>query len=221
MAEPQDLTGQTFHSLRVVGLSSKRSGNSRCWRCICVCGAETAVPGYDLKSGNSKSCGCLRSRLLADRKRTHGMSGSPEYNAWANMIARCYNPKTVTYPHYGGRGITICQPWRESFAAFLADMGKRPGPGYSIERKKNGEGYNPQNCCWATRVTQANNSRKNRFITHDNRTLTVAQWSAETGISYAVLYQRFRHGWPAVEIITTPVTRSRLNVRRRKKPLPA
>jgi len=129
----------------------------------------------------------------------HGKVGTPEYNSWRGMIERCENKNHEQYADYGGRGVTVCKKWRESFPTFLKDMGKRP-PESSIERRENDKPYSPKNCFWATRKQQARNKRNNYLITAFGRTQTLAAWAEETGIKAHTLRTRIkRDGWP-VEI---------------------
>ena len=127
-------------------------------RCQCDCGTIRHVRLNDLRTGNTKSCGCLYRELAVTRNRTHGMRPTPIYTCWRHMKARCYNTKSLYYSHYGGRGIKMCQRWRDSFAAFYADMSPRP-EGLSIDRINNDGDYEPGNCRWATRTMQSQNTR--------------------------------------------------------------
>lgn len=149
-----DLTGMTFGRLTVV----KRSGTSKrgdiVWACICKCGAETAVRGSNLRNGNTKSCGCFQRERASESTSTHRLTKSPEYRSWASMIARCENPKYHHFHRYGGRGIRICERWRNSFELFLSDMGPRPSLKHSLDRKDNDGNYEPGNCRWATAKEQ-------------------------------------------------------------------
>ena len=121
------------------------------------------------------------------------------------MRGRCNNPDDPKYYRYGGRGITVCTRWQDSFENFLKDMGPRPGPGYSIERKNNDGNYTPNNCMWATRRQQQNNTVRNHFLMHAGKTLTVSQWAVELGVPVATLNYRIRAGWPVEKILTQPV----------------
>lgn len=113
------------------------------------------------------------------------------------MKRRCSNDHDISYPNYGGRGITICPEWRDSFARFLADMGKKPAAGYSLERRDNSKGYSPTNCFWATRVQQANNKRNNRRYTIFGERLTVGQICRKYNVNYFRVYKRLKNGWCA------------------------
>lgn len=123
------------------------------------------------------------------------------------MVQRCTNPKAPAWKDYGGRGITVCHRWlgEGGFANFLADMGERP-TGKEIDRRRNNEGYSPDNCRWATSKENNNNRRTNRLLTHDGRTQTAAQWADETGINASRILQRIdRNKWAVSKALITPV----------------
>jgi hypothetical protein len=131
---------------------------------------------------------------------THGAKvggkATTEYTIWRAMKSRCSNPATINYSDYGGRGIAVCDRWRDDFAAFLADMGPRPSPDHSIDRRDNSGPYSPDNCRWSTSTEQSNNRRVNRMLSHQGRTQTLAQWSRELGLSRVTLADRLDAGWP-------------------------
>ncbi len=129
---------------------------------------------------------------------------SPEYRAWSAMKARCSNPNDREFKNYGARGIAVCEQWRTSFETFLADMGRRPGPGFSIDRIDNNHGYEPGNCWWATTKQQARNYRRNHLLTWRSRTMTMVEWAEETGIPYSSLEGRLRLGWTIHRALSTP-----------------
>jgi hypothetical protein len=191
----QDLTGRTFGRLTVTAFAEKR-GKKLYWKCRCDCGNETIVVSYALTAGTSSSCGCFRREFRSKESVTHGLRSVPEYNIWAGIKQRCCNPSSELFARYGARGITICDRWRESFEAFYADMGPRPTPQHTIERKNNDGNYEPGNCIWATMKVQERNRRNNRLLTHEGITATIAEWSERTGIAYATIYSRLRKGVP-------------------------
>jgi len=137
----------------------------------------------------------------------HGMFGTPTYNVWVGMLARCRNPHNAAYGNYGGRGIQVCDRWL-SFVSFYADMGQKPA-GMSIERRDNSRGYTPENCYWSTPAEQNNNRRTNVVISYNGQSLTISQWSKQLNIPRRVLDYRHHAQWPVEDIFTVPVRRTR------------
>jgi hypothetical protein len=132
-------------------------------RCACDCGTETVVDRGNMRAGRTTSCGCLRLERSAEASRTHGLTKTREYRIWTGLITRCENPRVRCFPRYGGRGIKVCDRWRgqDGFPNFLADMGRRPSPQHSVDRKDSNGDYTPDNCRWATPDQQAQNTRAN------------------------------------------------------------
>lgn len=129
----------------------------------------------------------------------------PEYRIWANIVQRCTNPKRREYHRYGGRGITLCQEWRKSFATFLAHIGERPSKKHSIDRINNNKGYEPGNVRWATSKEQSRNQEKTLLITAKGKTLCLTEWAHETGIPLVTIHSRIRKlGWSGEKAVTVP-----------------
>jgi len=210
---PPILPGQQYGRLTVwyqfVRLSPAGIRNRRYSFCVCLCGAFAVANDNDLRTGDSQSCGCLWKEMLGQSRVSHGATRNgkftPEYVSWAQIKSRTLNKKHIRYHLWGGRGVTICERWRHSFANFLADMGPKPSSKHTIERKNNSLGYFPENCIWATPREQANNTRRNHFLTHNGRTLTMAQWARELGIIYSTLRYRINKlKWSEERALTTP-----------------
>lgn len=180
-----DLANKRFNKLVVLQRSGSDAKGNLQWLCRCDCGKAITVRGDHLRKGVSGSCGCNRV--------THGKTGTPEYFAWMGMIARCKNSKNSEYHHYGGRGINVCERWSH-FENFLSDMGERPSPEHSLDRIDNNSGYSPENCRWATLLTQANNKRTNHVIVVGGQPMTVAQAARMLGLSWTTTLKRWNRG---------------------------
>lgn len=199
-------TGTRYGRLVVLEEAERRGPKRlRQFRCKCDCGGVKVVLFYHLRNGVTSSCGCLRS----GRRTTHGLSGSQEYNSWHFMIHRCLNPTSKDYKRYGGRGITVCDRWKESIEAFLADMGPRPSAKHVLGRIDMDGNYEPGNCSWITRTQQARNTRRNRLVTYQGQTKCITEWAEEVGIHHSILRNRLKQGWSAERMLTMPVRESR------------
>ena len=195
----ENLCGASFGRLTVQSRAPNRGDERAYWDCICLCGAKTTVNGSDLKSGHSKSCGCLSVDVNRQKATTHGRGRSEKANrdktylAWLNMRRRCENKSAKGYSNYGGRGIKVCPQWSD-FHQFLQDMGPSP-EGTSIERKEVDGDYEPGNCIWADYETQCNNKRTTVRVSFDGMTMSAMQASRKLGIPYEKLRWLIRkHG---------------------------
>lgn len=178
----RDLTGLRFGML----VAQKRVGYwnevSR-WECLCDCGRTIVMAFSNLRT--NRSCGC---KQHIGRHKTHGLTRTPIYAVWRNMIHRCTKSTNHAWKHYGGRGITVCERWLD-IKNFLADMGTPP-LGKTLERINNDLGYSPDNCKWASLREQARNRRNIRLITFNGKTQCLRDWANELGISHGALGYR-------------------------------
>lgn len=208
-----DLTGQRFGRLTVIKKLGHR-GKHILWLCVCDCGTERAVASTHLRSGHSQSCGCLQKEHTVASSKTHGMSNTRIYREYASMKRRCDNPNVQDYSHYGGRGITICEEWRNDFMAFYNwAMANGYRDDLTIDRIDFNGNYEPSNCRWATMKEQANNTRRNSFLEFNGETKTVKQWAEIVGIRYGTLVARLNdYGWSVEKALTTPVIKTTKNL---------
>lgn len=198
MPKAIDICGQIFSGWTVLRQVSK--GRSASWSCRCQCGTIRDVNQSNLISGISKNCGCIRREALSVRSTTHGMSRTREWRIWCNIISRCTNPNVESYKDYGGRGITVCERWRNSFADFYADMG--PSNGLDIDRKDNNGNYEPGNCHWVSHKVNSRNKRSSRMFTHNGETKCLKELAESLGINYRTTLSRLKLGWSFEEAIS-------------------
>ncbi len=187
MAQFLDLVGQRFGRWLVISHQGKRYAE-QFWLCRCDCGVERIVIGGTLKKGTSKSCGCLSIEKLTK----HGMEGTRIYNTWAQMLSRCNNPKSTSYPRYGAKGIKVCDRWKD-FSNFYADMGDIQ-EGKTLDRIDGTKGYEPSNCRWATYKEQSRNKSTSKLFPWDGRMITIAEIAEINGMSRKVVENRIRLG---------------------------
>jgi hypothetical protein len=199
--------GQRFGRLVVVGVAARDPSwtdrGSR-WHCRCDCGAEVVVRRSSLVKQFSKSCGCYRresSAAKGAKNTTHGLHKTAEYRIWRGIKDRCLNPKSTCWESYGGRGIKVCERWSNSVENFIEDVGFRPGPLFTIERKNNDGDYEPNNVVWATRSQQQRNRRLSVFITIADERLHLHAWAERAGLKPYVIYKRIKWGWPESRLL--------------------
>lgn len=141
----------------------------------------------------------------------HGQSRKKIHRCWQGILQRCHNTNNSNYSKYGARGIKVCERWRQSFEAFLKDMGHPPSPLHSIGRIDNNGDYEPNNCQWETPFQQSRNTRATRLLTHAGKTMCVADWATETGLNVITIHKRLRIGWSVSAALTTPVRKDSRN----------
>lgn len=186
-----DLSGRKYGLLTVLslfGVKKMPSGSRRMWLCRCECGAETSVAGNNLTTGHTTSCGSKN-----HQSNYHGMTNTPIYHVWENMIARCTNESHPSWKDYGGRGITVCKEWMD-FTVFHNDMRENYRHGLTIDREDNNAGYSKENCRWITATEQQLNTRRVRRLTIGGVTMVAKQWSRKTGVCYTTLLHRLNQG---------------------------
>lgn len=213
MSSPLVQVGKAYGRWTIVGDGGLDCRRKTLWLCKCQCGQERLVVASDLVRGHTKSCGCLSREMLRASRVTHGESKrghwTAEYVVWMGIRARCLHPQDASYPRYGGRGIRMCERWRRSFAAFLADVGRRPSSAHSLDRYPNNDGhYEPGNVRWATLAEQSRNRRTNRFVRIGSRTMCVTDWVRHLGIPKSTFYARLKRGMSVEEAFCLPAVRA-------------
>lgn len=197
-----DLTGQRFGKLTVIE-ESEKWGHYTTWLCKCDCGNEKKIRTNSLRSGATKSCGCESIKALQMRKIKYKNHNYRMYHVWYGMLERCKNQKNTFYHRYGGRGITVCNEWKDfdNFANWALQNGYDDA--LSLDRIDNDGNYSPSNCRWVTKKQQHNNTSTNRFETIDGVTKTIAEWADEYGIRYGLLRRRLDRGMSIKDALTT------------------
>lgn len=208
------VTSGSLHGRLTAMRSVGRKRGHTIWLCICTCGQTRNVTEYNLRSGNTSSCGCLSRERSAERTKIrakHGLALTPEYRTWKSINNRCHVTTDKNYANYGGRGIVVCKRWRRvennysSLLRFISDMGKRPSDKHSIERIDNSKGYSRSNCRWATQIEQVNNTRRSVKLTFSGKTMTVAEWARHLGMTDDCLRTRLYKGWTIERALTQQV----------------
>jgi hypothetical protein len=185
---------------------------------LCTCGKEFIAKISEVKHGSTSSCGCFQKEVLRTIHKTHGLTKSREYVIWLRMKDRCYKVSHPRYKDWGGRGITVCDKWVESFENFYADMGKRPSKKHELDRINNDLGYYKENCRWATKKQQSNNRRSNIVVEYNGETKTLKEWCEHINISYQLVYRRYKlYGWPIEKAFYIPKVRDQRYIREFKR----
>lgn len=200
-----NLIGQKFGRLTVISEAPRSKNRLSRWDCLCSCGARVSVLTSSLRSGETKSCGCLKKELVAKKNRqnsTHGDSKTRIYRIWAGVKSRCTNPNTHEFPRYGGRGIFVCSEWLHDFTAFKTwALASGYQDNLTIDRINNDLGYSPDNCRWVTMAEQNRNHRNTRR--YQGELLSV--WCKRLGMNLNTVATRLNLGWEMERALFTPV----------------
>jgi len=191
----EDIVGQVFGRLSVLRYypNLKSQYNACRYECKCTCGKVIITLRHSLLNGRTKSCGCLRKELSSLHAEYLNKLFKSEYNSWSNMKSRCYDINRPDFIYYGARGIKVVKPWH-SFKKFLEDMGAKPDIKSTLDRVNVNGDYCKENCRWASWKTQQNNRRNNRYITIQNKKLTVTEWSETMNLDIRTVIKRYGSG---------------------------
>jgi hypothetical protein len=212
----KDMTGKRFGKLTVInreGTYENKRSKLALWNCLCDCGKDVIVRGSALRNGSTQSCGCVQRENASSANTTHGLTKTPLYKVWLGMKRRCGNPNSKDYFYYGGRGICVCEDWKNDFLSFY-DWARNNGyvEGLTLDRSEVNGNYEPSNCRWISQKEQSNNTRRNKFFHFDGETFTLSQIADKCGIRYSVLYKRMKRGWTLEDAVSYPVKDNGYNV---------
>jgi hypothetical protein len=197
-----DLSGMIFGRWKVLCKSNDKNFKGSYWLCRCLCGNERIVQASRLKAGRSKSCGCLQKELTRQRSIKHGMNGTRLYQCWQGMLVRCYNTNSKAYKNYGGRGISVCDEWKQFDSFYKWSMNNGYKSDLTIDRIDNNGNYAPSNCKWSTYLEQQNNRRDCKYYKFNGKQMTLSQWARHFGINRGLLYIRVgEKGWTIEQFV--------------------
>ena len=197
----QDLTGKKFGNLTVISKSDSINRKSY-WICKCDCGNKTIVRASNLKSGHTKSCGCYKKTREIEANTVHGLSNTRIHRIWDNIKTRCLNKNSPAFRLYGGRGITICEEWKNSFIEFYQwAISSGYSDKLSIDRIDTNGNYCPDNCRWVSMKVQQNNRTNNRILSIGDTSHTLAEWSEISGKNEWKIRYALKHGKTIEEIL--------------------
>lgn len=212
MGKYKDITGQKFGRWTVIEYAGKSKYGAYMWKCQCECGTVRNVVGGTLRMGISKSCGCINKEIPHDHYKTHGGKNDRLYGVWRGIKTRCYNSNDKAYKWYGGRGIKMCDEWKNNYQSFkdwAIETGYNPDAKKyecTIDRIDDDGDYSPDNCRWVNQIVQSNNRLSNHTIEYNGEVHTITQWSKITGIRKDTLRRRIVvYGWSIERALTEPV----------------
>lgn len=191
MTKIKDLTGQKFGKLTVLEFTGINKNHKATWLCQCECGNKKIIVSSSLLNGYTMSCGCLHKQMFREKQTIHGLSNTRIYKIWKGIKRRCYSFNAIKYPNYGGRGIIMCNEWKNDFMSFYNwAMANGYKDDLTIDRIDVNGNYESKNCRWATPIEQANNKTSNRYFTVNGETYTMKEWSVKLNLDYKKLRQR-------------------------------
>ena len=212
MAQFNDLSGNRFDMLLVLHRVENSPDGYVQYLCLCDCGNTKVIKGHNLLNGKTHSCGCLKKKMMAEKQFIHGEAGSRHcqpnrlYRIWRGMVDRCTRPNFRQWKDYGGRGITVCNEWRNDYQNFKQwAYSNGYDDNLTIDRKNNDGNYEPSNCRWIPFEEQMNNRRTNHLLSLNGKTQSMKKWSNEIGINYGTLKSRIKSGWPIERALKDPV----------------
>ena len=213
----RDLKGKKFGMLTVIKVDEEKSLEKKrtYWVCECECTNIISIREDNINE-NKNDCGCIFKKKQAEKSATHGMSGTRIHRIWLGMSQRCYIESASGYKNYGGRGIKVCDEWLNKENGFVNfynwSIKNEYDNNLTIERKNVNGNYEPDNCRWATMKEQANNKRNTRYVTIDNETHSVSEWSEITGLSYMILNERYENNMLSKEEFLKPNDRCTIHI---------
>lgn len=207
MSKRIDLTGQKFERLKVISYAGTDKRGKALWKCECKCGNTKIVIGTDLSNGHTKSCGCIQKENTSISNTKHGDTESRLWRIWSGIMYRTGNKNNKRQKDYIGRGIDVCDEWKE----YIVFRNWALQNGYSdkltIDRKDNDKGYNPDNCRWVTTKENNRNKRNTVMIEYEGEKKPLIEWAEIMGINHKTVKTRIRRGWSTEKALETPVQR--------------
>ncbi len=206
-----NIVGNRYGRLVVMGRAPNK-GRSTAWNCLCDCGNTAIVASQDLRKGHTKSCGCLHResfQIVGRSNKKHGEANSRLYKTWSAMKVRCNDKNSPSFKDYGGRGIRVCDEWKEFTPFYMWAIRNGYSDELTLDRIDVNGDYEPSNCRWTTQMEQSNNKRNNHFVSIGGVTHTIAEWSRISGISKVTIRSRLEKGWSAKNAVFHPPLRIR------------
>lgn len=198
--EKNEMVGEAYYLHDVSNAIKRRQAMFRC-----KCGNKFIAQIYKVKTGETKSCGCIFKKCIQDSNSTHGLTSTPLYRIWKSIKSRCYNTHNKAFNNYGGRGVSVCEQWRNDFLSFYTwAISNGYEKGLQIDKDIKGDGllYSPETCTIVTAKVNANNKRSNVYIEYNNESKTISQWADKVGIPMKILHQRLTRGWSFEKSLT-------------------